>query len=100
MSAESLAIVGLTLIGLALPLMGAWFYQVFALKRELSEAQRRMEALVRLGNEAMAERVARVENDVRALQLTFQNNATDMARWTAHIDGRLDELTARAREAK
>ena len=35
MSTESLAIVGLTLLALALPVMGSWFYQVFALKREL-----------------------------------------------------------------
>lgn len=37
MSPESLAIAGLTLIALALPAMGAWFYQVFALNRELAD---------------------------------------------------------------
>lgn len=42
MSTESLAIAGLTVLALALPAMGAWFYQVFALKRDLADTERRL----------------------------------------------------------
>ncbi len=86
MSTESLAIVGLTLIALALPALGAWFYQAFALKRELADAERRL-----------SERATRVVNDMRALHTSLQALATDMAKTTARIEVRLDELTARAR---
>lgn len=98
MSTESLAIVGLTLIALALPALGASFYQVFALKRELADAERRLEALIRETTAATAERVTRVENDTRAVQSTLQALSNDLTRETARIEGRLDELTARARE--
>lgn len=80
MSTEALAIVGLTLIGLALPAMGAWFYQVFALKRELADLERRV-----------SERIDRVEGDVRATNTTMHQVLRDLERTINRIEGRLDK---------
>lgn len=96
MNPESLSIVGLTLIALALPALGAWFYQVFALKRELADTERRLETLLHETTTATAERVTRVENDVRDLNKSLQELAKDLAAESAHVRARLDELARRA----
>jgi len=57
---------------------GAWAYQIFALKRELDHVETRL-----------AERITRVETDVRALQTTLQNFSRDVER----VLGKLDERT-------
>lgn len=75
MNAESFAIVGLTLIGIALPVMGAWFYQVFALKRELSDVERRLN-----------ERLSAVENKCDAIVRSTQNYIEDNWRFMFRIN--------------
>ncbi len=87
MNVESLAIVGLTLIGLALPVMGAWFYQVFALKRELADTERRLAEM----EGRLAERINRVEDNARRSDASAQQLFRDLDRVINRIDGRLEE---------
>jgi len=97
MTTESLAIVGLTLIGLALPLMGAWFYQVFALKHEVRDVEARVKDTEgRLHTEIAAveqrltERINRVEDHLAGIEKTLQQLAHDFCRAQERIEGRLN----------
>lgn len=75
------------LVGLLLVFWLRREMEVYALKRELSDLER-----------GLSERIGRVESDVRSLHTSLQALAVDLAKTTSRIEGRLDELTARARE--
>lgn len=80
MTTDSLAIVGLTLIGLALPIMGAWAYQTFALKRELDDVARNL-----------FERIERVAEKADATAKSFDHSFRDLYVMITRIDGRLEK---------
>lgn len=97
MTTEHLAIVGLTLIGLALPIMGAWFYQVFALKHEvrdvetrLKDTEGRLHAEIAAVELRLTERLNRVDDRLGGIERTLQRVADDFARAQAHVEGRLN----------
>jgi len=78
MSTEVLAIVGLTLIGLALPVMGAWAYQTFALKRELDDATRRIEQRICEIDARNSERANRIETNLDLALKSFEHSIRDI----------------------
>ena len=92
MSAESLAIVGLTIIALALPLMGAWFYQVFALRRDLADVERRIEGAIRDVEARLSERTNRLEEDNRRAGATLQRTADDWNRFMMAVERKVEAL--------
>lgn len=80
MNSEVLAIVGLTLIVLALPVMGAWAYQTFALKRELDDVARHL-----------FERIERVEDKADAAARSHDNSFRDLYVMISKLDARLSD---------
>lgn len=92
MSTESLAIVGLTIIALALPLMGAWFYQVFALRRDLADVERRIETAIGDVERRLSERTNRLEDDNRRAAATLQQTANDWSHFMGSVERRIEGL--------
>lgn len=106
MTTELLAVVGLVLLGLSLPVMGAWCAQTFALKRELAETERRLTEvenrtardLTEVGNRAwqqtrdletrLTERIEKLDTKIDAL-------GREMARSFAAVERALGKLEER-----